>query len=126
MVMRKCIQQIQCSMSGARTPQGQAFNATFSASDVKQSRSFGQTLPISEHSALDECEKGVKIRVARPSTVELSRFVHANSRTLPNGRTVFETDFSVRNTYNLKLTFKVSCHFEGQRLTDVDISEDVQ
>lgn len=103
---------------------GRPFNVRFSADDARKQVTLSRVTPIQQSSATEACEKAVKARTDHPSTIDMSRFWDADFRTFPNGRTVFESTFSARNAYNLKLRFKVSCHFEGTQLSAVDIFED--
>lgn len=109
---------------GCTNAVGTPFNVRFSADDVRNDFALTSNAPISATAAAESCDTAVKARAEHPSTVDMSRVWNASFRTFPNGRTVFETTFSARNSFNLKLRFNVSCYFEGARMTDVEIFED--
>jgi hypothetical protein len=106
--------QIACEGTG----DGQSFE--FTAADATNGRGFapeGPIAPISEADAIPACQQAVLQRVNHPSTVDWS-LLSGSFDTFGNGGARFGIDFSAKNSFNLELTYRATCEFKGNKLTD--------
>lgn len=78
---------------------------------------------VSQHAALQACEKAAKRAAANPSTVRISRVWDLAFVALPSGVAQLQTTFTAKNAFGLELKYSISCLFEGNKFVDVIITE---
>lgn len=99
------------------------FNVFFSKSDVEKDKKFKAKKHISKSRAIDLCEGYAKSHATHPSTVEFSRIMDLSVYEAPNGRTRVTSTFTAKNSFNLKLKYKISCLLNSDGLIEASISE---
>jgi len=100
-----------------------AFNVWFAPGDLASGRHFAATPNIEQSSAIALCEIAAKEAAMHPSTVNFST-ADAIFSQHPSGRSRLIASFKARNSFNLELTFRISCLFDGGTLIETLIAED--
>ena len=103
---------------------GDAFNVWFEPGDVKHGRIFAATQNINQGAAVAICEQAAKNAATHPSTVEFSKFTDLSFHPSASGRSRVLSTFQAKNAFNLQLSYRISCLFDGGELIETLISED--
>ena len=103
--------------------QGRPFNVEFTAQDVMKNVALGAEPPISQREALAACRRGAIARATHPSTVSFPWFSDTDFTTFPGGKARLELKVEAKNSFDLKLTYRVSCYFAGPTMSEIDVSE---
>ncbi len=78
---------------------------------------------LTESDAFAACEAAARQQITHPSTADFS-VLDANLQSHDDGTALFTTTFTARNSFNLKLTYRLVCDFTGDEMTGTYIFED--
>jgi hypothetical protein len=101
-----------------------AFNVFFSKSEVEKGKEFKAASHIDQVKAVDYCEAYAKDKATHPSTVDFSRVLDLNILEHPNGRTTVTSSFTAKNSFNLKLKYRIKCLLDSSGIIEANIWED--
>ncbi len=100
-----------------------AFNVYFSKSDVEKGKEFHAPAHVNKEMAINLCESYTKSQATHPSTVDFSRTIDLATTEYANGRTRIDSTFTAKNSFNLKLKYRISCLLHDKGLIESAISE---
>ena len=101
------------------------FNVWFEPGDVAEGRVFRAVQNIGQGEALLACERSAKRAANNPQTVDFSRFMDVAFVPYPNGNSRLISSFTAKNSFGVKGKFRIGCFFEGEALTEINISETI-
>lgn len=100
-----------------------AFNVYFSKSEVEKGKEFRAAVHLAKPRAIDLCESYAKSNAAHPSTVGFSRVMDLAITEHPDGRTTVNSTFTAKNSFNLKLKYRIRCLLDSNGLIEAHILE---
>ena len=100
-----------------------AFNVWFSKKDLESGKVFRAAKHIDRGTAIDLCEQYAKKVATHPSTVDFSRFLDLSVREHPNGRTTITSTFTAKNSFNLKIEFRIRCLLDATSFIEASVQE---
>jgi hypothetical protein len=106
-----------------RDANDEPFNVFFSASDVKTGKNLAAIQPLDHAAAVEACELAARNAATHPSTVVFPKFLDLSVQEWPSGRVRAVSNFTAKNSFDLQLTYDISCLFEGQQATEILIAE---